>query len=208
MVFTSLFSKDTYTSLKTASKSSSTDSVVLPPPESQNSTNTDSQGTKKIPTQSKQTRRQQKKLGVSLGRESQVYAMSVTEKNRYMHRGIDRYMHRASLDLCAAHPPRTQHTQQMTCTLSIYIQAPQYIYYTRHNNSMGFLRLVRSLKLQASFAEDSLFYRAILQKRRIILRSLLIIATPYLLSAYVSKISIKAIHFSNQFIHLNIQTSI
>ena len=43
---------------------------------------------------------------------------------------------------------------------------------------MGWLRLVGSLKLQVSFAEYSLFYRALLKKRPIILRSLLIIATP------------------------------
>ena len=45
--------------------------------------------------------------------------------------------------------------------------------------SMGWLRLVGSFKLQVSFAEYSLFYRALLQKRLIILRSLLVVATPY-----------------------------
>jgi len=44
---------------------------------------------------------------------------------------------------------------------------------------MGWLRLVGSLKLQVSFAEYSLFYRALLQMRPVILRSLLIEATPY-----------------------------
>jgi len=44
---------------------------------------------------------------------------------------------------------------------------------------MRWLRLVGSLKLYVSFAEHSLFYRALLQKRRILLRSLLIVATPY-----------------------------
>jgi len=44
---------------------------------------------------------------------------------------------------------------------------------------IGWLRLVGSLKLQLSFAEYSFFYRALLQKRAIILRSLLIVATPY-----------------------------
>jgi len=44
---------------------------------------------------------------------------------------------------------------------------------------MGWLRLVGSLKLQVSFAEYSLFYRAVLQKRPIILRSLQVVATPY-----------------------------
>ena len=44
---------------------------------------------------------------------------------------------------------------------------------------MGWLRLVGSIKSQVSFAEYSLFYRALLQKKPIISRSLLIIATPY-----------------------------
>jgi len=44
--------------------------------------------------------------------------------------------------------------------------------------AMGWLRSVGSLKLQVAFAEYRLFYRALLQKRRIILRSLLIVATP------------------------------
>jgi len=39
---------------------------------------------------------------------------------------------------------------------------------------MGWLRLVGSLKLQVSFAEYYLFYRALLQKKPVILRSLLI----------------------------------
>jgi len=45
---------------------------------------------------------------------------------------------------------------------------------------MGWLRLVGSLKLLVSFAEYCLLYRALLQKRPIILRSLLIVATPYI----------------------------
>jgi len=44
---------------------------------------------------------------------------------------------------------------------------------------MGWLRLVGSLKLYVSIAECCLFYRALLQKRPMILRSLLIVATPY-----------------------------
>jgi len=44
--------------------------------------------------------------------------------------------------------------------------------------NMGWLRLVGSLKLQVSFAEYRLFYRARLQKRPIIWRSLLLVATP------------------------------
>ena len=44
---------------------------------------------------------------------------------------------------------------------------------------MGCLRLVGSLKLMVSFAEYSLFYRALLQTRPILLRRRLIVATPY-----------------------------
>ena len=40
----------------------------------------------------------------------------------------------------------------------------------------------RLLKLQVSFAEYRLFYRALLEKRPIILRNLLIIATPYVIA--------------------------
>ena len=50
---------------------------------------------------------------------------------------------------------------------------------------MGWLRLVGSLKLQVSFAEYSLFYRALLQKRPTIWRSLLIVATPYQIAASI-----------------------
>jgi len=52
---------------------------------------------------------------------------------------------------------------------------------------MGWLRLVGSLKLQVSFAGYSLFYRALLKKRPIILRSLLIVATPYMCRTYQSR---------------------
>jgi len=45
-------------------------------------------------------------------------------------------------------------------------------------DTKGWLRLVGSLKLLVSFAEYSLFYRALLQKRPVILRSLLIVAIP------------------------------
>ena len=44
---------------------------------------------------------------------------------------------------------------------------------------MGWLRSVGSIKLQVSFAEYRLFYRALLQKRPIILSILLTKATPY-----------------------------
>jgi len=51
------------------------------------------------------------------------------------------------------------------------------------NGCMRWLRLVGFLKLQVSFAEYRLFCRALLQKRLIILRSLLIVATPYMCAA-------------------------
>jgi len=52
--------------------------------------------------------------------------------------------------------------------------------------NMRWLRLVGSLELQVSFAEYCLFYRALLQKRPIILRSLLIVATPQAYTVHVS----------------------
>ena len=45
--------------------------------------------------------------------------------------------------------------------------------------SMGWLRLVGSLQLYVSFAEYRLFYRALLQMRPILLRSLLFVAITY-----------------------------
>jgi len=52
---------------------------------------------------------------------------------------------------------------------------------------MGRLRLVGSLKLYVSFAEHRLFYKALLQKRPIILRSLLVVATPYTQNSCIMK---------------------
>ena len=60
----------------------------------------------------------------------------------------------------------------------VYVSVCIYLWPVDEN--MGWLRLVGSLELQVSFAEYSLFYRALLQKGPIILRSLLIEATPYL----------------------------
>jgi len=45
-------------------------------------------------------------------------------------------------------------------------------------STMGWLRLVGSMKLQVSFAEYSLFYRALLQKRPTIVSILLAEVTP------------------------------
>ena len=52
-------------------------------------------------------------------------------------------------------------------------------------SGMGWLRLVGSFKLWVSFAEYRLFYRVFLQKRPMILRSLLIVATLYVESAVI-----------------------
>ena len=46
---------------------------------------------------------------------------------------------------------------------------------------MGWLQLVRSLKVQVSFAKEPYKTDYILQKSPMILRSLLIVATPYIL---------------------------
>jgi len=53
---------------------------------------------------------------------------------------------------------------------------------------MGWLQLVGSVKLQVSFAEYSLFYRALLQKRPIILSILLTEATPQHAYLFMCKI--------------------
>ena len=56
--------------------------------------------------------------------------------------------------------------------------------------TIGWLRLVGSLKSYVSFAEYRLFYRALLQKRPMILRSLLIVDTTYHLCITVSMIQL------------------
>ena len=50
--------------------------------------------------------------------------------------------------------------------------------YTREDKGMGWLRLVGSIKVWVSFVEYSLFYRALLQNRPYISRSILIVSTP------------------------------
>ena len=72
----------------------------------------------------------------------------------------------------------------------IYISMCVYIYiYTECrprlvSGDMGWLRLVGSITSQVSFAEYGLFYRALLQKRPIILSILLSEATPYCIMGY------------------------
>ena len=78
-----------------------------------------------------------------------------------------------------------KHTNIHTCIHTYndaYIHTMMHTY--MHTNTkyiaMGWLRLLGSFKLQVSFAEYTLFYRALSLKRPIYvsLRSLLIVATP------------------------------
>jgi len=64
------------------------------------------------------------------------------------------------------------HTDPPTYTLRTHT-----CFFVEHH--MGWLRSVGSIKLHVSFAEYLLFYRALLQKRPIILSILLTKATPY-----------------------------
>jgi len=57
--------------------------------------------------------------------------------------------------------------------------------YAFRKPTMGWLRLVGSFKLQVCFAEYGLFSRALLQKRPVMFRSLLIVATPYSMPTYI-----------------------
>ena len=65
------------------------------------------------------------------------------------------------------------------CVRGCVWESPNFYNFTPCCLPMGWLRLVGSLKLQVSLAEYSLFYRALLQKRPMILRSLLIVANSY-----------------------------
>ena len=57
--------------------------------------------------------------------------------------------------------------------------------YSEYGVAMGWLRLVGPFKIYVSFAEYSLFYRALLQKRPVILWSLLVAGTPHRSHAYM-----------------------
>jgi len=73
-------------------------------------------------------------------------------------------------------------------TCNKYILPPYHIYCVTWLMPMGWLRLVGSSQLYVSFAEYGLFYWSLLQKRPMILRSLRLVATPYLqVSALVSQ---------------------
>ena len=77
---------------------------------------------------------------------------------------------------------------QLYIYIYIYIRTRIYMYtysYVHTSTCMGWLRLVGSLQLLVSFVEYCLFYRALLQKRHMILRSLPIVATPWDLRTHV-----------------------
>ena len=59
--------------------------------------------------------------------------------------------------------------------------AEQLVHRNEARSCYGVATISRLLKIMVSFAEHSFFYRALLQNRPIILRSLLIVATPYML---------------------------
>ena len=80
----------------------------------------------------------------------------------------------------ATHCNPLQHTATHCNTLqhtATHCNALQHIDIQKQMPPVVWLRLVRSLQLQVAFAEYSLFYRALLQKRNTILRSLRIVAT-------------------------------
>jgi len=72
------------------------------------------------------------------------------------------------------------------------------------------LRLAGSLKLEVSFAKYRLFYRPLLQERPVDLRSLLIVATPYvysdILHAYCVCFLIHTLHVYPDTLHTSVST--
>ena len=63
-----------------------------------------------------------------------------------------------------------------------YKKRPSYVTHCMY----GVATISRLLKIKVSFPEYRLFYRALLQKRPMVLRSLLIVATPYQLARRVA----------------------
>jgi len=72
--------------------------------------------------------------------------------------------------------------------------------------AMGWLRLVGSLKLYVSFAKYSLFYRALLQKRPIIFKSLVIVATPYWIKWPMPYTHTHAYTYTHTHVHTHVYT--
>ena len=79
--------------------------------------------------------------------------------------------------LTSTHTHAPAHTRAHAYTHSLFLRL--WCIYI-HGIYMGWLRLVGSLKLWVSFAKETYKRDDILQKRPVILRSLLIVATPYL----------------------------
>ena len=86
---------------------------------------------------------------------------NLTQTQTDRHTQIYTYIHTHTLSLTHTHTQTVTHSHPHT-----------------HNKGMGWLQIVGSLKSWVSFAEYCLFCRAHLQKRPIILRSLLFVATP------------------------------
>jgi len=98
----------------------------------------------------------------------------------YIHTYLPTYIHTYIHTNIHTNKHTYLHTRVRTChylhcawiSLS---RRPKYVYI----HTMGWIRLVGTLKVQVSIAEYKPFYRALLQKKPIILRSLRIVATPY-----------------------------
>jgi len=69
-------------------------------------------------------------------------------------------------------------TYTQTCHEYVHVPYNRNVACVAAYRLMGRLRLVGSMKLQVSYAEYSLFYEALLQKRPMILSILLTVATP------------------------------
>ena len=87
---------------------------------------------------------------------------------------------RANMSYTSAHASTTRHYQTLH---SPHTHAHTHILLLKSQPAtqvlcMGWLRSVGSIRLQVSFAEYRLFYRALLQKRPVILSILLVEATP------------------------------
>jgi len=88
----------------------------------------------------------------------------------------------------------TQETLRNASILYVYVYVYVYVFVSLSfspclncsKTFMGWLRLVGSLKLYVSLKNIGLFCRALLQKRPIILRSLLTIATPYHIKTFTT----------------------
>jgi len=87
----------------------------------------------------------------------------------------DEYMYFIRVYICLLHSEAND--KRLCVRLCDYITCV--CVYTPACILMGWLRLVGSLKLYVSYAEHSLFYRALLRKRPTFLRSLPIEATPH-----------------------------